>query len=70
MEKLKELLKKSFELWVKKRWLNEINRSVDRYNKYKDKAAREQYVLNCLIKEYNEIYHENLRGETHGRANP
>ena len=70
MEKFKELLKRSFDLWVKRRWLNEINRSVNRYNKYKDKAAREQYVLNSLIKEYNKIYHEDLRGEKRGRTNP
>ena len=70
MEKVKELFKRSFELWVKKRWLNEINKSVDRYNKYKDKAAREQYVLNSLIKEYNKIYHEDFGGEKHGRTDP
>ena len=70
MEKFKELLKRSFDLWVKKRWLNEINRSVDRYNKHKDKANRERYVLNKLIEEYNKIYHEDLRGEKRGRINP
>ena len=68
MEKLKELLKSSFELWVKKRWLKEIDRSVDRYNNYKDKAAKEQYILNSLIKEYNKIYHDELRGENGGRT--
>ena len=56
MEKFKELLKSSFELLVKKHWLNEINRSVDRYNKYKDKAAREQYVLNCVVKRKGDEY--------------
>ena len=35
MGELKQLLKKSFELWIKKRWLKEINRAIDRYNKYK-----------------------------------
>ena len=69
MENLKKLIKSSFDLWVKKRWLNEINRSVDRYHKYRDKADRERYVLNKLIEEYNNIYHEELRGEKYGRAN-
>lgn len=70
MSTVKDLLKRTFDLWVKKRWLKEISRSVDRYNKYKDSAAREQYILNSLIKEYNNIYHENLRGEKHGRTDP
>ncbi len=64
----KGLLKRTFDLWVKKHWLKEIDMSIDRYNRYKNKAAREQYVLDCLIKEYNKIYHEDLRGEKYGRA--
>lgn len=67
MEKFKDLLKRSFALWVKKRWLNEINRAVDRYNKAKDKAARERYVVNTLIEEYNKRYHEDLGGSKNGK---
>jgi hypothetical protein len=58
---LKKLLKESFELWVKKRWLKEIDSSVTRYNKHKDKANREKYVMNRLIEEYKKIYNEDLR---------
>jgi hypothetical protein len=61
MQKLKELTKRSFELWVKKRWLKEINRAIDRYKKTYAKATREHYVMNKLIEEYNKIYGEDLR---------
>jgi hypothetical protein len=56
MEKLKDLLKRSFDLLVKKRWLKEINRAVDRYNKSRDRLQADTHVLTELIKRYNEIY--------------
>jgi hypothetical protein len=61
MQELKKLLKESFELFVKKRWLKEIDRSIDRYKKAYAKATREHYVMNKLIDEYNKIYNEDLR---------
>jgi hypothetical protein len=61
MQKLKELIKQSFELSVKKRWLKEIDRAVDRYKKAYAKATREHYVMNKLIEEYKKIYGEDLR---------
>lgn len=61
MQKLKELIKRSFELSVKKRWLKEIDRAVDRYKKTYAKATREHYVMNKLIEEYKKIYGEDLR---------
>jgi hypothetical protein len=61
MQKLKELIKQSFELWVKKRWLKEIDRAIDRYKKTYAKATREHYVMNKLIEEYKKIYGEDLR---------
>jgi hypothetical protein len=60
MDKFKELLKQSFNLWVKKRWLKEIDRAVDRYKKTYDKAAREHYVMNRLIEEYKKTYGEDF----------
>ena len=56
MEKLKQLIKESFELWVKKRWLKELNRSLDSYNKSNAKARRDYYVLQVMLNEYNERY--------------
>ena len=60
MEKVKDLLKRSFELWVKKRWLKEIDNVVNSYNKNRDKLQRDTYVLAALIKEYNKHYPESL----------
>ena len=62
IQKLKELIRRSFELSVKKRWLKEIDRAVDRYKKAYTKATREHYVMNSLIKEYNKIYNESIGG--------
>jgi ribosomal protein S27AE len=56
MEKLKQLIKESFELFVKKRWLKEIDRALKNYNKFSDRASREHYIMLALIKKYNELY--------------
>lgn len=60
MSIIKDLLKRSFELWVKKRWLKEIDRAVESYKKAQAKAKREYYVMNKLIEEYNKLYSDNL----------
>jgi len=57
---IKDLFKRSFDLWVKKRWLKEIDRAVERYKKASDKASRERYVLNKLLEEYSKIYGDDL----------
>lgn len=56
-----ELLKKAFELSVKKRWLKTIDKECDKYNKIKSKLSRQQYVVNSLFEEYKKIYGEDLR---------
>lgn len=56
-----ELLKQSFELFVKNRWLKTIDKECDKYNKFKSKLSRQQYVVNSLLAEYKKIYGENLR---------
>lgn len=63
MEKLKQLIKESFEMRVKMRWLREIERATDRYKKTYAKAAREHAVMQALIKRYNELYNDNLGGD-------
>ena len=55
-----ELLKQSFELFVKKRWLKTIDKECDKYNKIKSKLSRQQYVVNSLLAEYKKIYGEDL----------
>lgn len=58
MDMFKELMKRSFDLWVKKRQLKEIDRAIDKYKKTYAKATREHYVMNKLIEEYKKIYGE------------
>lgn len=56
-----ELLKQSFELFVKNRWLKTIDKECDKYNKIKSKLSCQQYVVNSLLEEYKKIYGEDLR---------
>ena len=55
-----ELLKRSFELFVKKRWLKIIDKECNKYNKIKSKLYRQQYVVNSLLAEYKKKYEEDL----------
>ena len=48
---MKELLKESFELWCKKRWLKAIGKEIDRYNHLHNKTKRQYYVLSTIKKE-------------------
>ena len=56
MKELKELLKQSFELWVKMRWVKTIDKEVKKRRKYFFKYKRQEYVVNKLVEEYNNIY--------------
>ena len=56
-----KLLKQSFELFVKNRWLKIIDKECNKYNKIKRKLSRQQYVVNSLLEEYKKIYGEDLR---------
>ena len=67
MENLKKLIKNLFDLWVRKRWLKEIDRSVNRYNKAKTKTAHEHYVMSALIKEYNKLYSDAIWSDRDGK---
>lgn len=55
-----ELLKQSFELFVKKRWLKIIDKECDKYKKLKRKLSSQQYVVNSLLEEYKKIYGKDL----------
>lgn len=56
-----ELLRRSFELFVKKRWLKTIDKECSKYSKIKSKLSHQQYVVNSLLAEYKKIYGEDLR---------
>lgn len=63
MAELKRLIKESFELLVKMRWLKTISNETDKYNKIKEQLDCQRYVVNSLFEEYREIYSEDLRKE-------
>ena len=60
----KPWIKKSFELFVKKRWLRTIEKETDKYNKIKNTLLQQQYVVNSLLEEYKKMYGENLRAQS------
>ena len=65
---MRALLKRSFDLWVKKRWLKAIEKETDKCNKLSKKLLRQKYVLNSLLNEYMKIYGEDLRPTEKGGA--
>ncbi len=56
-----ELIKRSFELSVKMRWLKLIDRECDKAKKLRYKLDRQNYIINCLLNEYKNKYGEDLR---------
>lgn len=65
---MRELLKRSFDLWVKKRWLKTIEKETDKCNKLSKKLLIQKCVLNSLLDEYMKIYGEDLRLTKKGGA--
>jgi hypothetical protein len=64
MIELKEMIKKSFDLWVKMRWLKTIDKEVKKRRKYFFKFKRQEYVVNKLVEEYNNLYADSkFKGE-------
>ena len=61
MKELIEMLKKLHELSVKTRWLNMINKENDKYRKLYIKAQEQNFIVNELVKQYEEKFGENLR---------
>jgi dGTP triphosphohydrolase len=66
-KQLKQLIKETFEFWVRKRWVKEVNKACDKYIKTKEKIEkrhkkdqeklnRYSYVAGEMIKEYKERY--------------
>ena len=42
MKEIKRLIKETFNLWVRKRWLKEVNKACDKYIKTKEKLEKRQ----------------------------
>lgn len=55
MKELKELLKRSFELWVKMRWLKTIDKEVKKRRKYFFKYKRQEYINEQIVRIAKEI---------------
>ena len=53
---MKNLLKQTFELWVKMRWLKTIDKEVEKMRKYKTKYLQKRYVVDQLWGYYNRKY--------------
>lgn len=53
---LKQLLKEEFDLFCRKKWLQEIEKAIKRRNKYAELYHREVYVIDALVEKYNNIY--------------
>ena len=53
---MKELLKRRFELCIKMRWLKTIDKEIKKSRKYFFKYKRQEYAVNKLVEEYNNLY--------------
>lgn len=67
MKEIKCLLKATFNLWVRKRWLKEVNKACDKYIKTKEKIDKKHkkdqeklnrysHVAHIMIQEYKDRY--------------
>lgn len=56
MSELSTLLKESFDLFVKMRWMKVIEKETKKRDKLKGELERQEYVLNALTKRCCEIY--------------
>lgn len=57
---MRELIKKSFDLWVRMRWLKIIEKETKKRDKLLSRYNRQKYVVSELLKEYFELYPEAL----------
>lgn len=55
-----ELLKQHIELSRRMRWLKIIEKETDKRNKLYQKLNRQIFVINELVRQYNEIFNEDL----------
>ena len=61
---MKELIKKSFDLWVRTRWLKMIDKEIKKRDELLSRYNRQKCVVSELYKRYCELYPEMLsKGE-------
>ena len=56
MAELIHLIKESFELSVKMRWLKEIEKAIHKRQKLYEDYQRQGFVISELVKEFNKRY--------------
>lgn len=57
---MRELIKKSFDLWVRTRWLKMIDKEIKKRDELLNRYNRQKYVVSELFKRYCELYPEAL----------
>ena len=55
------IIKRSFDLLAKIRWLKFIDKECNKYQKLKSKLAKQQFIVNALIEAHSKVYGEDLR---------
>ena len=57
---MRNLIKRTLDVAIKKNWLNVINKEMSRCNYHAMKYQKSREVLEALVKRYNEIYDTSL----------
>lgn len=75
MDYIKELIKRTFNIYVQKNWLNTINKEIELSNKYetkashyKNKAFHHREVSRRLTEDYLKLYSQKEEMEGDNRA--
>lgn len=55
MSRIFDLIKRTFDIWAKERWLRRIDKEVNKYNRMNDKTRRQAYAVRTLVDKYNEL---------------
>lgn len=55
------VIKEGWLLFIKKRWLKEIEKEVDKYNKVNEEQKIRSQIINELVKAYNKRFNDDLR---------
>lgn len=58
---LRKLIKESFDLWVRMRWLKTISKETEKRNKAYEKFCRHRQVANKLYEEYLKLYPDTIQ---------
>lgn len=53
---MRKLMKETFELWSKMRWVGIINKERKKKDKLYSKYKRQEYIVSNLIEEYQRKY--------------